>query len=110
MPDNTELFLITQIRFHRRQLHRLKSDKGGTRSRYGGTISAGFKRGSLVKHSKYGLCYVGGWMYKPTKKERDRKVISLHSIETGKRLTQNALPTDCKFVAYNYWRTRFAKN
>jgi RRXRR protein len=29
---------------------------------------------------------------------------SLHSLNTGKRLTQNALPTDCKFLSYNSWR------
>lgn len=108
VPDNQRLFLVTQIRFHRRQLHRLEPDKGGVRRRYGGTISAGFKRGSLVKHPKHGLVYVGGWMEKPTKKEPNRKVISLHQIETSQRITQNALPQECRFVAYNYWRCRWA--
>jgi hypothetical protein len=28
----------------------------------------------------------------------------LHSLNTGKRLTQNALPADCKFLSYNSWR------
>lgn len=107
-PDNTQLFLITQIRFHRRQLHRLEPDLLGVRNRYGGTMSAGFKRGSLVRHTQYGLVYVGGWMEKPTKKDPIRKVISLHDIKTGRRLTQNALPTDCQFVAFNYWRCRYA--
>ena len=107
-PDNTELFLITQHNFCRRQLHRFKAKKGVGRTRYGGTMCAGFKKGSLVRHLKHGLSYVSGWMEKPTKKEPDRKVLSLYSLETGKRLTQNALPEDCKFIAYSSWRTRYA--
>lgn len=77
---------------------------GHIRSRYGGTLSAGFKRGSIVKHPKYGLCYVGGWQESPTKKDPDRKTISLHNLETGKRLTQNANPADIQFFSYNSWR------
>ena len=103
-PDNTSLLVVIPLRFHRRQLHRLEHALGHVRPRYGGTISAGFKRGSLVKHSQYGLVYVGGYMDKPTKKEPNRKVISLHCLQTSKRLTQNALPQDLKFLAYNTWR------
>ena len=34
-----------------------------------------------------------------------RKVISLHSsIETQKRLTQSAIPSQIKFLTYNTWR------
>lgn len=106
-PDNRDLLIVTPLRFHRRQLHRLEHAPGHIRSRYGGTISAGFKRGSIVKHPKWGLTYVGGEMVKPTKKEPERKVISLHSIETGKRLTQSANPKDIKFLTYNTWRTRY---
>jgi hypothetical protein len=104
VPDNTGLIEIIPLELHRRQLHRLQHAPGHIRSRYGGTISAGFKRGSIVKHSKYGFCYVGGWQESPTKKDPDRKTISLHDLKTGKRLTQNAIPTDCKFLAYNSWR------
>ena len=94
-PDNKEMMLISPIQLHRRQLHRLEPEKGGKRKRYGGTMSLGLKRGSLVKHIKYGLCYVGGYL-------KDR--ISLHHIETGKRLTQLAKVQDCKFLLYNSWR------
>ncbi len=103
-PDNTALIEIVPLEFHRRQLHRLQYQAGHIRPRYGGTISAGFKRGSVVKHLKYGFCYVGGWQESPTKKDPNRKTISLHSLQTGKRLSQNALPTDCKFLSYNSWR------
>lgn len=103
-PDNTQLIEVIPLQFHRRQLHRLQHAKGHIRSRYGGTISAGFKRGSIIKHRKYGICYVGGWQESPTKKDSQRKTISLHSLNTGKRLSRNVLPEDCKFLSYNSWR------
>lgn len=104
IPDNRNVIEFIPLRFHRRQLHRLEHAPGHIRSRYGGTMSALFKRGSIVKHTKWGLCYVGGWQESPTSKEPDRKTISLHSFSTGKRLTQSAIPTECKFLAYNSWR------
>ena len=94
-PDNKDLMCITPLRFHRRQLHRLEPDVGGIRTRYGGTMCLGLKRGSLVRHIKWGLVYIGGWM-------KDR--ISLHSVSTGVRLTQSAKISDCVFLAYNTWR------
>lgn len=103
-PDNTTLIEIVPLEFYRRQLHRLQHQPGHVRSRYGGTRSAGLKRGSIVKHPKYGFSYVGGWQESPTKKEPSRKTISLHDVKGGKRLTQNALPADCKFLSYNSWR------
>lgn len=103
-PDNTKLIEVIPLEFHRRQLHRLQHSTGHVRSRYGGTLSAGFKRGSIVKHPKYGFCYVGGWALSPTKKDPHRKTISLHELKTGKRLCQNAMPIDCKFLSYNSWR------
>lgn len=55
------------------------------------------KRGSLVKHPKWGIAYVGGVL-------KDR--IVLHRIADGKRLCQNARPSDCKFLEFNSWRMR----
>ncbi len=104
-PDNTKLIEVIPLEFHRRQLHRLQHSTGHVRSRYGGTLSAEFKRGSIVKHPKYGFCYVGGWQESPTKKDPQRKTISLHDLKTSKRLCQNAAPTDCKFLSYNSWRS-----
>jgi hypothetical protein len=95
-PENREILFVTPLRFHRRQLHRLEPGRGGIRSRYGGTRSLGFKRGSLVKHPSWGLAYVGGTV---------GARISLHSVRTGSRLCQNARPTDCKFLCFNSWRT-----
>jgi hypothetical protein len=97
LPDNRAMLYLIPLRLHRRQLHRLQPETGGIRKSYGGTVSMGFKRGSWVKHPKYGLVYVGG-----TLKER----ISLHSLQDGKRLTQNAKPEDCTFLTYSSWRIR----
>jgi hypothetical protein len=108
VPINKTVIEFIPLRFHRRQLHRLEHARGHIRSRYGGTMSAGFKRGSIVHHPKWGVCYVGGWMEKPTKKDPSRKVISLHEIETGKRLTQSADPSQVTFRSYNSWRWNHA--
>ena len=95
-PDNKSIMKLVPLQFHRRQLHVFQYAKGGTRKSYGGTRSLGFKRGSLVKHNKYGLVYVGG-----TSNNR----ISLHNIKTGKRICQNAKVEDCKFKTYLSWRS-----
>jgi hypothetical protein len=95
-PDNTDIRFVTPLRFHRRQLHALQPAKGGIRRPYGGTRSLVFKRGSLVKHPKWGLCYIGGTM---------GNRISLHSIENGRRFCQNAKPADCVFFTRLSWRT-----
>ncbi len=55
-------------------------------------MSLGLKRGSLVKHPKYGVVYVGG---------NSKGKVSLHSVKTGVRLCQNANTEDCKFLTYN---------
>lgn len=94
-PEQTDLLCLTPLRFHRRQLHRLQPEKGGIRKAYGGTRSLGLKRGSLIKHPKWGVCYVGGFL---------KNRISLHSLATGKRITQQAKPQDCLFLTYNTWR------
>jgi uncharacterized protein (UPF0335 family) len=90
--DNKDMLLIVPLQFHRRMLHALQPVKGNIRRPYGGTRSLGFKRGSLVKHIKYGLCFVGGYL-------KDK--ISLHSISDGNRLTQKAKITDCRFISFS---------
>lgn len=97
VPDNRMLLYLVPLRFHRRQLHRLQPEQGGTRKPYGGTRSLEFKRGAWVKHPRYGVCYVGG---------TTGVTISLHSMQTGARLTQNARPADLKFLCTSSWRIR----
>ena len=96
-PDNTHLVCVTPLEWHRRQLHRLEPAKGGQRSPYGGTLSLGVKRGTLVKHPRFGLAYVGGTM---------RGRLSLHAADTGKRLTQKARLADCRWRKLLRWRVR----
>ncbi|MGB6298285.1 MAG: RRXRR domain-containing protein [Rivularia sp. (in: cyanobacteria)] len=103
-PDNTNTIELVPLQVYRRQLHRFQPRKGGDRPRYGGTMSVGLKRGGIVKHSVGGFCYVGGWLENPTKKDPQRKQVSLHDLNSGKRLTQNANIGDIKFLSYNSWR------
>jgi len=95
-PDNTGLLFAAPLELHRRQLHRLQFRKDGKRPSYGGTVSVGFKRGSLIRHSKWGLSYIGGSM--------DNR-ITLHSLTNKKRLCRNAKPLDCSFLTHMSWRT-----
>jgi hypothetical protein len=96
-PDNMRLVCLTPLQWHRRQLHRLQPDKGGNRKAYGGTLSLGIKRGTLVKHPRYGLAYVGG---------STQGKLSLHALETGKRLTQGANLIECRIIKLLRWRAR----
>jgi hypothetical protein len=96
-PDYTCLFCVRPLRWHRRQLHRLQPETGGLRAPYGGTRSLGVTRGTLVRHPTYGLAYVGGAM---------AGRLSLHRLEDGKRLCQNARPAECQRRVVLRWRAR----
>jgi len=61
-------------------------------------MSLGLKKGTLVKHVKYGLCYIGGNL---------RERFSLHSLKDGKRLTQNAKREELKILTRIAFRTQF---
>lgn len=95
-PENTAMLYIVPLRFHRRQLHRLQPEQGGVRKPYGGTLSMGLKRGSWVKHPKYGLCYVGG---------TTAGIVSLHDLQDGKRLAK-VKPNTIQFFHRSSWRIR----
>jgi len=58
-PENTRLTHARSLQFRRRALHLQNPARGGVRRSHGGTLSQGFKRGSLVRHPKHGLCTVG---------------------------------------------------
>ena len=99
-PTRTRLWYVVPAILHRRQLHRLQASTGGERKPYGGTRSLGLKRGTLVKHPKYGRCTVGGF-------DRRRQTISLHDYRTNKRLTQGARSKDCQVLTWVAWRSWF---
>jgi hypothetical protein len=97
-PTCTRLWYLVPAVLHRRQLHRLQASKGGERKPYGGTRSLGLKRGTLVRHPKYGCCTVGGF-------DRKRSTISLHAYRTNKRLTQGAKIKECKVLTWMSFRS-----
>ena len=97
-PTTKSLYYVVPLRWHRRQIHRLEAKGGGVRRRYGGTMSLGLKKGTLVEHVKYGPCYVGGNL---------RGRFSLHSLKTGKRLTQDARREDLNILTRTAFRTQF---
>ncbi len=98
-PTCTRLWYVVPVQLHRRQLHRLQADHGGVRKPYGGTRSLGVRRGTLVRHPRYGLCMIGGC-------DREKGRLSLHAYRTNRRLTQAARPEDCQVrtvVAFRSW-------
>jgi hypothetical protein len=97
-PTTKSLYYVVPLHFPRRQLHRCQPSHGGIRRRYGGTSSLGVKKGTLVHHPRYGLCYVGGTL---------NKRLSLHCLRTGKRLTQHAKKEECTMLTRISFRTHF---
>jgi len=95
-PTEFGLLYWTPIRFNRRQLHKLQPGKGGVRRREGGTRSLGLTRGTMVRHIKHGLTYIGGTL---------KGKLSLHNTVTGKRVTQTAKVEDCRILTRIAWRT-----
>jgi len=97
-PTCTRLWYGVPTRLHRRQLHRLQAEQGGIRKPYGGTMSLGYKRGTLVRHPKYGLCTIGGC-------DRGKQRLSVHAYRTNQRLAQNVKPADCVRLTVLAFRT-----
>lgn len=100
-PDMREVMVLKPIQITRRQLHKFNPQKGGRRPREGGTISEGFKRGTIVLHPRHGKTYLGG--------NDGKGRVSLHDYVTGKRLAQNVKLEDCRIVAHSPWTVNYAK-
>jgi len=79
-----QITILNFLQFNRRELHQ-GYQKGKIRKLYGSTKSMGFNRGTLIKHTKYGLTQVGG--------------------TSQKRLCQNAKIQNCKILTNLSWRT-----
>ena len=86
------------MNFYKRQMRLINYKKGHKVQPYGGTLSIGLKRGTLVHHPKWGKATVGG---------SSNGRISLHDLKTNKRLCQNAKVEDCKILTTLKWRPRF---
>ena len=97
-PQHQDLYRFTPIERQRRCLHRSNPSQGGNRPPYGGSNKGRFKTGTLVTHQRHGLCYTGG---------AAGGRISLHNLETGTRLCQNARVADCRPRSPLAWRFRF---
>lgn len=97
-PTCQRLWYLVPARLHRRQLHRREPATGGVRAPYGGTRSLGLKRGTLVRHSRYSLCTVGGY-------ERGKGTISLHAYRTHTCLTQGGHLEACQRLTWLAWRS-----
>lgn len=95
VPDSINMLLLKPLSYSRRQLHVFNPSNGNIRKRYGGTMSLGIKKGTLVRHPKHGKCLVGGYL------KEDQ--LSLHSPGTLSRLCQNANPSDLTKIAYSPW-------
>ncbi len=94
-PDLTHVLELKPLTHTRRQLHRFNFKKGGTRRRYGGTMSLGIQRGTLVNHVKHGKCLIGG--------NNGVDSVSLHSNISLSRLTQNAKLVDLQLISHSPW-------
>jgi hypothetical protein len=94
IPDNTRVLFLKPIKKFRRQLHVQNFAKRDIRKNYGSTRSLGLERNTLVKHSKYEYCLVGG-----TSNDK----VSLNSVSDNKRLCQNAKVEDLKILTHFKW-------
>jgi hypothetical protein len=93
-PENINIYYFEQIELHRRQLHMLQFAKGGKRRRYGGTVSLGIPKGTVVKvkyKKKAILCYIGGNM---------NGKLSIHNIENGEIISKIINKEDIKYMGY----------
>ena len=94
IEPNKSMYILNFLRFNRRELHQ-GYVKGGIKKEYGSTRSMGLNRGTLIKHKKHGLTYVGG-------NSKDR--ISLHNLKTSDRIARNIKKEACKILTKQSWR------
>jgi RRXRR protein len=95
------MYRIDFLEYWRRQLHVQNFAKGGVRKQYGSTVSLGLSRGSVVRW-KGKLVYLGGSSFRC----KDIRM-SVHSIATGKRLSQDVDKKNIKVIHITKQRTQF---
>ena len=98
LPIVRKIHKILFFRFYRRQLHVQLPIKGNVRKPFGGTVSMGISKGTLVmpRKSKYAKVYVGGY---------SKSGISLHCCKTKKIINKSAKPKDLIVVKKLQWLT-----
>lgn len=92
--DNVRTIYLSPLKRFRRQLQVQNPTTGGIRKLYGSTRSLGIERGTLVKHSKWGLSLVGG---------TSKGLVSLHKLSNNKRLCQNVKIKDLTILTNLKW-------
>ncbi len=93
-PEHTFVKFLKPLRYYRRKLHEILPKKDNFRRLYGGTLSLGIKRGTLVKHLKFGLALIGG---------TSNNKLSLHYLITNKRFCRNTKIEDLKILTNLKW-------
>jgi hypothetical protein len=91
------MYRIDFLKYNRRQLHVQNPTEGNVRKKYGGTVSLGISRGSLTRY-KNKLVYIGG---------TSNGKVSIHSIITGERLSQNIKKEKLTILNNSKHRTQF---
>ena len=94
-PESERLLCIVPLQLHRRMLHRMVPSKGGRRNLYGGTRSMDLRRGTIAKHPRWGLTYVGGFY---------AGRLCLHSLISGKRVSSKVKRQDIRPLSFSSWR------
>jgi hypothetical protein len=79
--NNEEIIFMRKIPFFKRQLHKFQTNHYGKRPRYGGTISFGKPRGSIIKHKDLGLGRIGGF------NEGMKDIVGFHLFQSYKSST-----------------------
>lgn len=83
--DNESTLYLTPFTYNKRSLQSICPMKNGIRKRCGGTVSMGIKKGTLIKHKKWGLMIIGGY---------SSIGITLHNVKDNKRRSRRGKPQD----------------
>ena len=97
IPENTDIFCIAPLPIRRRELHRQNPQKGGKRSRYGGTRCLETVKNALVRHVKHGLLRVSG---------HQNGKLTLSEISSSKQVVLQAKQEDYKILKRINFRYR----
>ena len=96
LPIVRKIYKVQFFNFPRRQLHVQLPTKGNVRKPFGGTVSKGISKGTLIRHknAKWDRTYVGG---------SSEGRISLHSCKTKARITKHGRLQDIAIVKKLQW-------
>jgi hypothetical protein len=96
-PTDRSLYYWTPVVNSKRSLHRAIPQKGGIRTRYGGTRCLGLSKGTIVRYRGI-LKYISGYQ-----KER----LNLNNSTTGERTDRSAKLSDVNVLTRIAFRTEY---